>query len=290
MDRTEIGVMAHNEVTNLPRLLVRLLTEPGDHLVRVISSGSTDGTDEIVRQLAAIHPRLSLVVEPKRRGKARAINRFLTTLSANTNRCVIISGDVLPRPGALARLLTPLNDVDVQMTGARPCPTNPTRRLVDRIVHLQWALHDRIARVRPKLGEMVAFRPPVDPIDPDTAVDEAAIEAQLTAHHGRLVYVPEAEVLNRGPRTWRDLLAQRERIWVGHLRLQRRTGYRVSTYRLQDLVVPAAQLLMQQPRRLPEMILGATIELIARVRGTIRHRVLGELPSVWPVLTSAKIQ
>ncbi len=290
MIRTEIGVMAHNEAANLPRLLDRLLSEPGDHRVHVISSGSTDGTNEIVQNLVTIHPRLSLTVEPSRRGKARAINRFLSTLSEHTERCVIISADVLPRPGALAQLLAPLDDARVHMTGARPCPTNPTDTLVDRIVHLQWTLHDRIARVRPKLGEMVAFRPPVDPLDPETAVDEAAIEAQLTAEQGQLVYVPQAEVLNRGPRTWRDLLAQRERIWVGHLRLRKRTGYRVSTYRIQDLIGPAIRLLIEQPRRLPEMIAGAVVEMIARFRGSIKHRILGQLPTVWPVLLSAKIQ
>lgn len=290
MIRTEIGVMAHNEAANLPRLLVRLMTEPGDHHVHVISSGSTDGTNEIVQNLSQLYPRLSLTIEPSRRGKARAINRFLSTLSEDTERCVIISGDVLPRPGALAHLLAPLDDTQVQMTGARPCPTNPTHTLVDRIVHLQWTLHDRIARVRPKLGEMIAFRPPVDPLDPDTAVDEAAIEAQLTAEQGRLVYVPQAEVLNRGPRTWRDLLAQRERIWVGHLRLRRRTGYRVSTYRIQDLVGPALRLLIEQPRCLPEMVVGAGVEMVARMRGTIKHRILGQLPTVWPVLLSAKTQ
>jgi cellulose synthase/poly-beta-1,6-N-acetylglucosamine synthase-like glycosyltransferase len=137
---------------------------------------------------------------------------------------------------------------------------------------------------------MIAFRPPVDPLDPDTAVDEAAIEAQLTAEQGRLVYVPQAEVLNRGPRTWRDLLAQRERIWVGHLRLRRRTGYRVSTYRIQDLVGPALRLLIEQPRCLPEMVVGAGVEMVARMRGTIKHRILGQLPTVWPVLLSAKTQ
>ena len=252
--------MVHNEVGNLDRLIGRLTLEPGWDRMVVVSSGSTDGTDDVVRAWANRDPRISLVIEPERRGKARAINRFLAGLSPHTERCVMISGDVLPAPGALGRLLAPLSDPHVRMTGARPVPTNPQRGIVQRIVHLQWALHDLVARSRPKLGEMVAFRPPVDPLDPDTPVDEAALEAQLHGDGGQLVYVPQATVFNRGPSTWRDLFAQRERIWVGHLRLRRRTGYRVATYRLCDLLRPAARLLWTRPSLLPIAVIAAGIE------------------------------
>jgi len=243
-----------------------------------------------VREWTVRDPRITLVIEAERRGKARAINRFLAGLSPKTRRCVMISGDVLPAPGTLARLLAPLADPDVRMTGARPVPTNPRKGLVQRIVHLQWMLHDRVARHRPKLGEMVAFRPPVEPLDPDTPVDEAALEAQLHGDGGQLVYVPQAIVFNRGPSTWRDLFAQRERIWAGHLRLRRRTGYRVATYRLRDMIRPTVELLWTQPSLLLVVILAAGFEVAARLRATFRHRLLGHTPTVWPVLESAKVQ
>ena len=290
MSKTEIGVMAHNEAGNLGPLLSRLLREPGDHRICVVSSGSTDETNKISQHYASTNDRIRVIIEPVRRGKARAINRFLADLPLGTERVVIISGDVLPSPGSLSALLAPLEEADVQMTGARACPINPNKGMVNRVVHFQWALLDRVARKSPKLGEMIAFRPPIEPIDSHTVVDEAALEAQLTGKTGRLAYVPSAIVQNSGPQKLSDLVAQRERIWVGHLRLHQRTGYRVSTFRLRDLIVSTIKHLASQPHLLPIACCAGAIELFARVRGTYRFKVKGDLPTIWPPLLSAKIR
>jgi cellulose synthase/poly-beta-1,6-N-acetylglucosamine synthase-like glycosyltransferase len=166
---------------------------------------------------------------------------------------------------------------------------NPHTGWINRVVHFQWDLLDKIARRNPKLGEMVAFRPPIEPIDPDTVVDEAALEAQLTNGAGTLAYVPQAHVSNLGPQTLTDLIAQRERIWMGHLRLHQRTGYRVSTFRVQDLLTSTLAFLVSHPSQLPVAVVAAGIESFARIRGTYRLRIHGELPTVWPRLLSAKI-
>jgi len=288
MGSIEIGIMAHNEAPTLGALLSRVASYADASRICIVSSGSTDGTDKIARSWARKDSRIQLIVEEKRRGKARAINRFLSSIGPQTDAVVLISGDVVPAQGAIDRLLEPLENSDVRMTGARPCPINPTQGWVNRIVHFQWTLLDHIARHRPKLGEMIAFRPPVDPLDPDTVVDEAALEAQLTQHKGTLAYVPEAIVHNQGPQTWGDLVAQRERIWIGHRRLLRRTGYRVSTHRLRDMLYPAVKFLWQNPTWTAVAMVAAAIEIYSRCKGTVRHQFLGELPTVWPILTSAK--
>lgn len=286
MAQTEIGVMAHNEAGNLDHLLARLLDEPGDHRICVVSSGSTDGTDRIAMTWAEQQPRIRVILEPTRRGKARAINRFFSELQASTERVVLVSGDVLPESGSIERLLAPLNETHIRMTGARPCPDNPTDNWIGRIVHFQWALLDQIARDRPKLGEMVALRTPIEPIDPETVVDEAALEAQLTRDNTSLAYVPDARVTNRGPGTWRDLLAQRERIWIGHRRLFKRTGYRVATHRLRDLLIPTLRYLCRNPGDIFIALTAALVELIARTRGGLRN----DVPTIWPTLHSAKVR
>lgn len=290
MAEIEIGIMAHNEASNLAPLLGRLMEEPEEVQICIVSSGSTDGTDQIAQAWADAFPQIRTIFEPQRRGKARAINRFLASLCSDTRAVVIISADVIPDPGTLGRLLAPLEDPEVRMTGGRPCPANPPGGMVNRIVHFQWMLLDRIARHRPKLGEMIAFRPPVHPIDPDTVVDEAALEAQLTREAGRLHYVPEATLINHGPQTWSDLVAQRERIWIGHRRLFGRTGYRVSTQRITDLWGPALRVLIQHPSWVPVAIAAASVELVARVRGGLRHHLKGDLPTIWPRLKSANPQ
>ena len=288
MGSIEIGIMAHNEAPTLGTLLSRITSNLDASRICIVSSGSTDGTDKIARSWASKDPRIQLIVEEKRRGKARAINHFLSSIGPQTDAVVLISGDVIPAPGAIERLLAPLENPQVTMTGGRPCPINPVNSWVNRIVHFQWTLLDHIARHRPKLGEMVAFRPPVDLLDPDTVVDEAALEAQLTQQAGELAYVPEAIVHNQGPQTWTDLVAQRERIWIGHRRLLHRTGYRVSTHRIRDMLSPALRFLWRNPSWTAIAVAAALVEIYSRLKGTFRHQLLGELPTVWPILTSAK--
>lgn len=286
MTRTEIGVIAHNEAGNLAPLLHRLTDEPGNHRICIVSSGSTDGTDEIAREWSNRHPNIRAVIEPDRRGKSRAVNRFLQDLDPETTTVVLISADVLPEAGALGQLLAPLATSDVCMTGARPCPDNPDKTMVGRIVHFQWDLLDEVSRRKPKLGEMVAFKTPVRPIDPQSVVDEAALEAQLTRGGGRLAYVPSARVRNRGPATWSDLIAQRERIRIGHRQLRARTGYRVTTHRLVDLIVPTLRYLMRHPSRTPVAFAAAAVEMWARFRAW-RSR---DVPTIWPILESTRIR
>ncbi len=103
MIRSAIGIMVHNEVHNLPQLLAVVQAENTDGIqidpIIVVSSGSTDGSDDAVRRAAASDPRIVLLTEPARAGKARAINRFLHALDPDIDRVVLLSGDVLPEVG-----------------------------------------------------------------------------------------------------------------------------------------------------------------------------------------------
>lgn len=288
MEKIEIGIMAHNEAATLDMLLKRVSLEMDGSRICIVSSGSTDGTDQIAQKWIQLHPSMRLIREETRRGKARAINRFLETIRPETEVIILISGDVIPAPGSLNRLIQPLANPDITMTGGRPCPINPKKGWVNKIVHFQWSLLDQVARNRPKLGEIVAFRPPIQPLDPATVVDEAALEAQLTRESGRLAYVPEAVVHNQGPQNWTDLVRQRERIWIGHRRLLQRTGYRVSTHRLRDIVPSACRILIRNPLWILIAMTAAFIEVYARLKGTARHQLRGDLPTVWPRLNSAK--
>src|SRR5437762_6475782 len=76
-----IGVMAHNEAGNVGRLLERLRSVelPGTAIrIVVVASGCTDATVAVARRAAAAEPRVTVVVDPERRGKAVAINQFIT--------------------------------------------------------------------------------------------------------------------------------------------------------------------------------------------------------------------
>src|SRR5204863_6446333 len=135
----------------------------------------------------------------------------------------------LVKDGTIDALLRHFEDPTVGMVGGHPTPVNSETTFLGHAVHLQWRLHDRIARETPKLGEIVAFRNVVPSIPLDTPVDEISIQALVEQLGYRLVYEPQAIVYNRGPTTVRDFLRQRRRIYAGHLRVADQQGYSAPT-------------------------------------------------------------
>ncbi len=219
--------MAYNEEENIAYAIESILNQRlGAAEVAeliVVASGCEDGTASIVAEIARSEPRVRLIEQERREGKASAINLFIA--AARSSVLLMISADVLVKAGTLNALLDHFRDPGVGMVGGHPIPVNPETTFLGHAVHLQWRLHDLIARDAPKLGEIVAFRNVVPSIPLDTAVDEISIQALITQLGYSLVYEPDAVVYNRGPSTIRDFLRQRRRIYAGHLRIRDQQAY-----------------------------------------------------------------
>src|SRR5207249_1924155 len=197
-----IGVMAHNEERNIGRLLERLcameLPEAREIRIVVVASGCTDGTVPIAERVAQTDTRISVVVDSERRGKAVAINQFITAASA-ADILVMESADTIPEPSAIPAMVARFSDPKVGMVGAHPVPQDDERTFIGYASQLLWRLHHAVASVSPKQGELVAWRNVV-PALPDYAVtDEAYIESAVTKQGFSLAYAPEAIVHNHGP-------------------------------------------------------------------------------------------
>jgi len=227
-----VGIFAHNEEANIGPLLQIMLDQQLETVeireIIVVSSGSTDRTDGIVRDFYKHDPRIQLLVEPERQGKASAINLFL---QHQTERVLVVcSADLLPQPDTVEKLVAPFADPEVGMTSCRPVPVNDPDTFMGFAAHLLWGLHHEInVSGGFKSGEMIAFIKIFERIPYRTSVDEASIEPVVRGQGYKVSYVPDAVVLNKGPETVDDFLRQRRRIYSGHLDVQELLGYSVST-------------------------------------------------------------
>src|SRR2546427_10380428 len=214
-----VGIMAHNEEATIGRTIRAVLQQQVLSVciveVIVVASGCTDRTVPIVAEMALQEPRVRLCIQEKREGKASAINLFLK--QAVSPVLVLIGADVIPEAFALEYLCSPFKDAKIGMVGGRPVPVNDPATFMGHAVHLLWRLHDYLARVQPKLGEVIAFRNVISGIPTGSPVDEISIQALISQLVYQLIYEPACVVYNKGPLTIRDVLNQRRRILARHL-------------------------------------------------------------------------
>jgi poly-beta-1,6-N-acetyl-D-glucosamine synthase len=285
-----VGVMAYNEQANiadaLGSILGQKLTTGRIAELIVVASGCEDRTAAIVADIARRDPRVRLIEQERREGKASAINLFLG--AARSPVLVMVGADVLAEDGAFQALLRHFEDPSVGMVGGRPTPVNGETTFLGHAVHLQWRLHDRIAREAPKLGEIVAFRNLVPSIPLDTAVDEISIQALISQLGYRLLYEPQAVVYNRGPTTVPDFLRQRRRIYAGHLRVREQQDYAaptMSTWRVVRALWRSRS--FATPRAALWSMGTVGLEAIARALG--RYDVMRRHPAhVWEMSATTK--
>jgi len=286
-----IVVPTHNDGANVGPLLGRLLDEPDVGQIVVVASGCDDGTIATVTRIAAKHPEIiRLYVEQERTGKVSAVNFGLAQL--RTPVMVVVSGDVLPERGAVAKVVHAVQQPGVGLAGGRPVPVNGSDTAIGHAAHLLWRLHHRLALHQPKLGEMIALRAEAVVSLPRTSVDEACFQALLEGAGWRSVYVPDAVVWNRGPGTTADFIGQRRQIHTGHLWLRRRQHYAVPSLRLGLLGTELWADIRTEPKGMQPTQLAWTaaavgMEAWARLLARLDY-LQGKEKHVWAMVKSTK--
>ena len=285
-----IGVIVYNEAANIGKLLDALLKQRLDKTkiqeIIVVSSACTDGTDDIVREYENKHDNIKLITEAERGGKSSAINKFI---KASTSKLLIIeSGDTIPAMDTVEKMILPFMDEKIGMTGGRPTPENDPRTFIGYSVNLLWNLHHEMALISPKLGEMVAFRKIFEQIPPESAVDEASIEAIMKDNDLLLKYIPDAIVYNKGPENLSDFIKQRRRIETGHLWLMENSDYSVSSQNKGLLLDLALKELKKDKEKIFFLFGTALVEMYSRFLGWYDYKVRKKNPFKWDIANSTK--
>lgn len=281
--KVSIGVFCHNEENNVARALSALLTSRTSVAeiieILVVSSGSFDKTNRIVRGFAKKDKRIKLIDEAERRGKSAAVNLFL--MRARGEVMVSLSGDVRPKSDAIEEMALLFLNLDVGMVGSHPIPTNCRFSQVGKEMGLLWELHHKVSLIRPKCGEMIAFRNVIRRIPLRPLVDEATLEVLLKLIGFSVVYAPRAIVYNKVPKTLSDYVVQRRRNHAAHLLLADKYQYQVSTTQQNILVKVLLDYIMENPSQLVVIMRLLLIEGLSQFLGWFDYSVMGRNPYTW---------
>jgi biofilm PGA synthesis N-glycosyltransferase PgaC len=285
-----VGIMAHNEASNIGRLLeVIACQEEQAACIReviVVASGCTDNTVAIVESRRTADSRIALLVQPRREGKTSAINLFISR--ATSEVLVMESADTIPLPTTIDQLVAPFGNPEIGMVGGHPVPVNNKDSFIGFVGHLVWQLHHQLSLCHPKCGELVAWRNCFPDI-PATPVDEATIEAMVVAKGLKLAYAPESLVYNCAPLNMADFLRQRRRIWAGHLQMKKNWGYNVSTMSGRRVLRSLMGTMHWRPRPLVWAMGAAMLEQYARFLGTLDVMLWRRDHTIWDVVESTKL-
>ena len=281
-----IGIFAHNEENNIARILDSVLIQKTDIVsikeILVISSGSNDKTNQIVRSYQQRNKKIFLIDQLKREGKSSAINLFLRL--AKGKILVTISGDLRLAKDCIEEIVLPFLHPEIGMVGGHPKPSNVAHSQVGKEGKLLWQLHHLVSLKNPKCGEIVAFRNSINSIPKESAVDEATIEVLLKLIGYQVAYAPRAIVYNKLPKTISDFIVQRRRVYAGHLWLRHKYHYQVSTLSFSNDYEAIAQYLFAHPKQILYLIKLVGFEFYARLLGWVDYHILDKNPYVWQMV------
>jgi cellulose synthase/poly-beta-1,6-N-acetylglucosamine synthase-like glycosyltransferase len=283
-----MGIMAHNEEANIGRLLKAVVSQRTTTValaeIIVVASGCTDGTESIVRSWTERDPRIRLLVQERREGKASAVNCFLS--EASKRILLICSADLLPAVDVIEQLVAPFADPAITMTTCRPVPVNDPRTFMGFAAHLLWGLHHQINLIDFKAGELIAFRKIFQQIPHSTVVDEGSIESTIRGQGYGVRYVGSAIAYNKGPETVRDFLCQRRRNYAGQLAL-RDAGYRVATLNGMKILRLVLRNLDWRPRAFLQTWAVVALEAYGRFLGRRDYKRRRD-HSIWKIAKTTK--
>ncbi|MCQ2070365.1 MAG: glycosyltransferase [archaeon] len=234
-----VGVCAYNEAKIIETAIRSVYSQVLEGIVikevLVVSSGSTDGTDEIVIGLSKEFPSLRLYRQEKKEGKNSAINCYLDNKVCDL--VVMLNADnAFGTNDSLQKLVEPFRDPKVGITGGHPVPTNDTSDIVGFAVNMMWSMHHHLALEHPKLGEIIAFRDIGTRLPLDKQSDEDIIRMEIEKAGYTCIYVGDCIIRNRGPETFSDFQEQRVRVNAGECRMKKDFDYNIPTWNKKYLI------------------------------------------------------
>lgn len=256
-----IGICATGEPPSLVEIIDTIETEhfpSGFSLEKVIivASACAERTLNQLERVQRTNPKMVVIEENRRSGKAAAINRIIEENVGDY--LVLVNADALPSGGSISRLLRSIRrEEGTGMVSGIPVIATKSGN-ASRILQLMWGTYNTVSRdmSTTSMGNhgtdelMVVRSEALAELPSDVVNDGAYIAGRLRVSGFSIRSVEGATVIVDVPSRPVEIIRQRRRILYGHVQVRMLVGHVPRT---------AESLMLVSPRR----GLGAVVRTVA---------------------------
>ena len=216
-----LGLSAYNEEGVIEQKLQNCLAldYPSEKLeIIVISDGSDDRTDEIVRRYTS--ERVKLLADGERHGKPARMNQIVEM--ARSPIVVLSDANTMYKPDAIKALVRHFSDDEVGAVCGELHLTGPGGEIESESLYWRYEvmlkfMENKLGLVLGSNGGLYAVRKELfTPIPDDTIVDDFVIPMLIRSKGYRIVYDPETMADEQTTGTLHGELVRRRRIAAGN--------------------------------------------------------------------------
>lgn len=218
-----IGLTVCNEEVVIERVMYNLIKiRPPNSEIMIISDGSIDRTNDIIKDFARKYKDIRLFIKKKRQGKASAINKILKY--AQGDIIIFTDGDVIVEENSLEYLLKHFKNPRVGAVGGKPIPVFEKANclvegwyyLTHKFWHQSRLEEDKHNNFFLVTGNLFAIRRGiVKKIPENTLIDDALIGFLTYKQGWKIEYEPNATVRVTNTKYVCEYIIQKERIQCG---------------------------------------------------------------------------
>jgi poly-beta-1,6-N-acetyl-D-glucosamine synthase len=217
-----VVISARNEEIAIgPKLANTLALDypPSKLEVIVVSDGSTDRTEELVKAVA--DDRITLIVLPEHRGKAEALNAGVDAAQGD----IVVFADARQRfePSAIRALVANFSDLSVGAVGGE-LHLGADAAGPARFVGLYWTYEKLLRRLESGIGSTLGATGAIyairrglfQPLTPGTILDDFVVPMRIVAAGYRTVFEPAARAYDLAASRVGDEFSRKVRTLAGN--------------------------------------------------------------------------
>ena len=224
--KLSICIPAYNEEKNIEALLLQILKQNIHSAllqeVIVEVSGSTDKTKAIVTDISYKYPIVKIIDVGKRDGIYNSLLRLID--ESKGDYIVRIDADVTLREGVIEKLIAPLANDLIGITGCKIVINNGRNSFVNKIVKTEYAIHNHVSCISPKTTNIQAFKRTSGTLPKGFEVEDITLQNHILSKGYRALHVDEELISISPPDSLKALILQRIRSINTQRHYAKRTG------------------------------------------------------------------